>query len=396
MQDLTDAIRQFDATEANLKRLDELWVEIEGLIPNGMVVDTTSPDATRYASLCRTFRHIRKALPKLDGFELADSLVDLDDVFQNRFDAADLGEISANVSVERDIYSQGEALQEYRFRLLAQRRELVRLAMKQAISDVDRTLAKLGGVEFPDQPCKVTAPEWNVFKGHIAEIDVLRGTAIASPDRWGELHRHLHFGLTCDLHDIVVHDWPAARESLQKAMYGPHDPLPVEATDLGALVRAAPGGPVVTALKWDAIDDEGFERLVYNVVADAPGYTNPQWLTNTRAPDRGRDISASKSVEDALSGTRVMRVIIQCRHWLTRSISMDDITTLVNQMALWEPPKVDELITATSGRFTTDAVDWIERHNNDRRTPYITMWPNSHLESLLAVRPHLVAMFHLR
>lgn len=65
-------------------------------------------------------------------------------------------------------------------------------------------------------------------------------------------------------------------------------------------------------------------------------------------------------------------------------------------MDLWEPPKVDELIIATSGRFATDAVDWIERRTNRRDVPLVTMWPESHLESLLASRPHLVAQFGLR
>lgn len=65
-------------------------------------------------------------------------------------------------------------------------------------------------------------------------------------------------------------------------------------------------------------------------------------------------------------------------------------------MASWEPPKVDELIIATTCKFTTDAVAFVERRNTDRLTPTIAMWPDSHLESLLAERPTLVTEFNLR
>jgi hypothetical protein len=396
MSDLTSAIRQFDAAEANLKRLEELWTEIESLIPAGLVLDTASPRALRYAELCRTFRHIRKAMPKLEGFELADNLQDLDAIFQSRLDAKECGEISAEVATERWIGEQGETLSEYRFRLAAQRRLLVRTALKQVIADVDGLLAILAKRDFKDPAPAVEGPEWETLKSHFAEIDVLRGTAIPAPKRWSDLRRHLAFGLLGDLRDIITHDWPAAKPSLQEAMYGPDDPLPVEALDLAALVTAAPAGRVTTALKWEAIDDEGFERLIYNLVSDAPGYSNAQWLTNTRAPDKGRDVSITKTIEDALSGNRQLRVIVQCKHWRTKAVGMDEVAKLLIQMELWEPPKVDELIIATTGRFATDAVDFIEKRNHSRKTPLITMWPDSHLESLLAARPHLVAQFGLR
>jgi hypothetical protein len=65
-------------------------------------------------------------------------------------------------------------------------------------------------------------------------------------------------------------------------------------------------------------------------------------------------------------------------------------------MQLWEPPTVDELIIATSGRFTSDAVDIIEKHNNAKKSPFIRMWPESHLERLLAARPQLITKFQLQ
>jgi hypothetical protein len=54
------------------------------------------------------------------------------------------------------------------------------------------------------------------------------------------------------------------------------------------------------------------------------------------------------------------------------------------------------LVIATSGRFTSDAVAYIEKHNGSDRAPRIEMWPESHLERLLALRPSLIADFGLR
>lgn len=68
----------------------------------------------------------------------------------------------------------------------------------------------------------------------------------------------------------------------------------------------------------------------------------------------------------------------------------------VAQTDLWDAPKVDALIIATSGRFTADAVAWIDKHNADRKAPRIEAWPESRLELLLAERPWLIAEFGLR
>jgi hypothetical protein len=90
------------------------------------------------------------------------------------------------------------------------------------------------------------------------------------------------------------------------------------------------------------------------------------------------------------------RVIIQCKHWTSKSISGTDVSELKDQMTNWEPPKVDVLIIATSGRFTSDAVALIEKYNSSDRALRMEMWPERHLEHLLASRPALIAQFGLR
>jgi hypothetical protein len=98
-------------------------------------------------------------------------------------------------------------------------------------------------------------------------------------------------------------------------MYAEGEPLPVKVEDLGYLVAQAPSGPVSTALAWDALESDGVERLIFNLLQDAPGYHNARWLTATNAPDRGRDLSVERDVPDALGTGRRERVMVQCKHW---------------------------------------------------------------------------------
>jgi hypothetical protein len=53
-------------------------------------------------------------------------------------------------------------------------------------------------------------------------------------------------------------------------------------------------------------------------------------------------------------------------------------------------------IIATSGRFTSDAVQWVEQHNGRHGSPRIEMWAESYLERLLSERPALITEFGLR
>ncbi len=98
-------------------------------------------------------------------------------------------------------------------------------------------------------------------------------------------------------------------------------------------------------------------------------------------------------VTDGLLGSRHDRVFVQCRH-TSASLTATDVERAVTPLRLWEPPPVDYLVLATTARFTTDAIQWIENFNQDARTQ-IVMWPDSHLELLLAGRPLVVDAFGL-
>ncbi|WP_161557321.1 restriction endonuclease [Acidisarcina polymorpha] len=80
-----------------------------------------------------------------------------------------------------------------------------------------------------------------------------------------------------------------------------------------------------------------------------------------------------------LGGVRRHRVIIQCKHWLSKSVGPGDVSDVRSQMELWQPPRVDDLIIATTWRFTVDAISLVEQHNQADRALHIHMWSDSHL-----------------
>lgn len=392
MSTLDAALRQFEAAQANLEKLDKLWAEIERLQPSGPAFG----GPPEYGELCLAFRRVLPGLPAIDGFQVTDQLHDYDEAGQMLLDALEVGEVEAQVSVTNALAEQGRLLREYRFRLLAKRRELVRdrvLALEDEIDELLRVfdLALDGLASNARAPSELLERLTNA----IAELDTLLGGG-SSLSRWRDLKRHLAFGMVGDVQDIIRMDWPTIKNSLSAQLYSQHDPVPVEATDLGDVVRARPSGPVTTSLDWAALSDEDFERLMFLLISDAEGYENPEWLQHTNAPDRGRDLSVVRVEVDSLGGVRRYRVIIQCKHWLSKSVAAGDVSDARSQMELWQPPRVDRLIIATTGRFTADAIAMIETHNQSDRALSIAMWPDSHLERLLAPRPHLIGEFRLR
>jgi hypothetical protein len=391
---INSALRQFEATEANVAKLERLWSEITNLTPKGLQFGGD----TAYEEHVRVFADVLAALPMIDGWKPESVPMDLNAIGQNRLDAKEIGEFSVEVAVEEQIEAPGREIAEYRHRLNRKRRQLVRSVLSDLISAVDGTLRSLSA-KIPKKlnpSRKVKFPAWEKLKGQIEEIEMLLGSSASRPSRWADMRRHLHFGAFQDLADVVRLDWPQVKAGLTKELFDHNEPIPVEVADLSTLAATQPRGKVVTKLKWESMNDEDFERLVFSLLSGAPGYENPEWLMRTNAPDRGRDLSVTRALTDPLSGSTRARVIVQCRNWLTKSIGPGDVATLKEQVATWEPPRVDVLIIATTGRFTSDAVSAIEKHNGGDRALKIEMWPETHLERLLAERPALIAEFGLR
>lgn len=387
------ALEVFEAAEANLTKLERLWAEIDALVPSGIDF-SCNPE---YEDRCRGFDAVFRALPQIDGWKPDINVMALEDIAQNRIDAKESGMIEAEISVEQSIEAPAKQLREYRFRFNQKRRELIRDALVDAMDKIDEVIRSLRPeAEGKRENESLNGSLWAQLRQNVAEIDALLGSSVNRPPLWSNLTRHLHFACVCDLNDIEKYDWPGIKKVLQQGLYGANEPLPIAVTDLSDLVRAKPRGPVTTKLSWANLDDETFERLVFTLISGTEGYENPEWLTRTRAHDRGRDLSVTRVIVDQLSGTQRQRVIIQCKNWLSKSVTLPDVSATKDQMSLWGPPRVDVLIVVTSGRFTSDAVDWVEKHNGAGQLPRIEMWPESHLERLLASRPGLIAEFHLR
>lgn len=394
MSPIMEALKQFEATEANLVKLERLWEELQSLFPKGIDFSSEYPE---YEDRRRSFGLVLASLPKIDGWALEVALPDPYSAGRIRFDYMEIDEPIDLANFEASLWESGSNIREYRFCLNQKRRALIRDALVDTIDQVDMDLRavrqEVGKMESAE---KIVSPIWERLRSHIDQIAVLLGSSVQKPPRWHDLRRHLSFAQGGDLDDIERLDWPAVKDGLRKSLYGVNEPLPVEVDDLSELVAAKPRGPITTALQWSNLKDDDFERLLFTLISDEPGYENPEWLMRTNAPDRGRDLSVTRVMTDRLSGTSRSRVIIQCKHWLSKSISLPEASTAAAQTALWTDPRVDVLVIATSGRFTTDAVQWIERHNADHKSPRIEMWPESHLERLLAARPALIAEFHLR
>jgi Restriction endonuclease len=394
--DLDEALGQFDLVDANLRRLDSAWERYLASIPEGIVFADGSPETRATEDLQRGFAEIAGSLPAIDGFRITASPLDLDEIARKRLDASEIDEPEILLQLSQRMLEPADEMAEYRFRFNRSRQLLVRERAWELVTRIDELLSSMADRMERNRIRIGEDAEWQEFGSDFAEIERLVGTSVPRRGRWGGLKRHLHFAQGVDLCDIAEHDWPSVRADIEEGLYSKLEPLPTTVTDLGSLAESRPQGPVTTRLAWDNLTAEEFERLVFNILGNALGYENARWLTRTYAPDRARDLSVDRVVADSLSGVRRLRVIVQCKHWLHRSLSLADVAGTVEAMKLWEPPPVDVLVIATSGRFSSDAVAWIERHNEERARPTVEPWAESHLESLLTERSHLVAEFGLR
>jgi len=386
---LNTALRQFEVVEANLVKAERLLDTIMEAIPNSVAFGGNSD----YESNCFYFDAVYASLPKIKGWKPEIRLLELDEIAQNRLDARELGEIECIVHVEQSIDEPSKSLRQYRLRFAQMRRSLVREALEKLIVGVDECIEVLS--QTHESRVEVYEENLRVLEQNLAQINVLIGSDTANPGHLSVV-RDILFGLNNADLETAQRCWPQATADLRKWVYSDNDPIDVDIADLENVVNSKPKGGVATKLNWSNLSAEEFERLIYALVAMAPGYENAAWLMKTNAPDRGRDVSVFRVHSDALSGTMRRRVIIQCKHWMTKSVGMAEIAILREQMKLWESPRVDVHVIATTGRFTSDAISAVENQNLSDSALRIEMWPESHLELLLASRPDLIAEFGLR
>lgn len=387
---LDELLQVMDRAAANLAKLQTIWDRAQPMIPSSPQRGTSR----EYEDLRRAWTPLLSGLPPIDGLTVTEELPDIDEAGQSFIDYFEIGEPA--FALMNELEKPGHQLDEYRFRLAQARRRAIHDRLDELTSTINGTLAKLTESVDRNSSDRVDDPRTKVVEDSISEIERLLGDTTDRNGRWGDLHRHLHFGQGHDWHDIAEMDWPSVREDIEAASLSETDPLPVPAIDLGVAASARPTGGATIGLTWTALDDDGFERLLFDLLRGFPSYQNVEWLMKTRAPDRGRDLSAERIIKDDGGTTRTERMIVQAKHWTTKSVAPADIMNTLAALPLWEPPVVRTLVIATSGRFTSDAVAIVEKHNADGKLPFIELWPDSRLETQLSQRPDLIASYRLR
>lgn len=389
-----EIIKEFDIAESNVIKLEAIWQKVSSNIPSGFNFTDSSNE---YDTACIDFLRVYRALPTIDGWKPEIEFSTLNDIAQTRIDFLDIGEPSQSMDFETKLNEPGNIIAKYKVLLSSKRREFIRELVLKEITEVDEQLKKLE-ISYPDtyEPINHKIDDgFNEIRNAVKKIDILLGSERRAKE-WGDLNRHLRFSMVADLFDIRSRDWVAVKEWLTEIIYSSTDPRPASVADLDELLVKRPKGKIITDLKWNALTAESFEKLIFNLVCDSEGYENTQLLTHVNAADKGRDISTDRITEDPLLGLSKKRVIIQCKHWLSKSVAAEDVSSLLANIKLWEPPKVDIVIIATSGDFSTNAVDFAERHNMGTNTPEVAMWNKSRLESMLAKRPDLCINFSLK
>jgi hypothetical protein len=388
--DLDELLGAMDRTAANLAKLEDVWSRAASFIPNGPAAGS----APEYDDLCRAWNDLLAGLPPIDGWTLKRQLPDIDALGRAFIDYIDIGEPPFDLYEEAE--QPGKDLAEYRYRFNRARRRAARERLQQLIATIEIALPNLLEGVSRDAQEPLVGSRVDEVATAIGEIERLMGDTAQRQGRWADLHRHLHFGQGHDWHDIRELDWPSVRSDVEAAALSDTDPLPVPDIDLGQAAAGRLTGVATIALPWERLDDDGFERLLYDLLRDFPEHHNVQWLMQTRAPDRGRDLSLERSLRDGTGGIRSERVIVQAKHWLKRSVGPADVADTLAAVRLWQPPVVRGLIIATSGRFSADAVAWSEQHNDGGAAPFIELWPEAKLETLLAQKPYLAAAHGLR
>jgi hypothetical protein len=321
--DLNEALRTFDLIEANVAKLEAVWTKMEKLIPDSVAFVGGSPEDREYRNLARHFHVLVEALPAIHGWSITARPYDLDAIAQDRLDAWEIGEIGARVAIDRALMAPRDEIDDYRHRVSHERHQLVRTRLEELIAEADTALAaavEAAGVVSRDDYTDARTTHLQQFERLVGEADRILGTSPRS-EAWTRLRRHLGFAKGEDVLDVVEHDWPDIKRELRDHA-AEHEPHQIDIVDVGDLVASQPQGHVSTALNWSILDAEGFERLMFAIISSAEGYENPDWLMRTNAPDRARDLSVARVRRDSLGGVMRDRVIVQCKHWLSRSVAV--------------------------------------------------------------------------
>jgi len=397
---LDDLLQIMDKTTANLTKLFDLWDRAKPMIPRAPSAGTCA----EYEYLRRAWISLKEGLPKIDGWTITAELPDIDVVGREFIEYFETGEPPFDLLNETN--EPERQLEEYRFRLTNARNRAIRDRINHLSDNVDRAIQKILEMyelnddcealyENPVWATKINNEDMLMVSNAIEEIERLLGDSIARRGKWTDFYRHLKFSQGNDWWNIGNVDWPSIHRDINATSLSESDPIPVPNVDLGTLSSQHPYGGAIINVNFSKMTDSEFEQLLFDLIRGLDGYENVQWLTKTNAPDKGRDISCDRIIQDAGGATRRERTIIQAKRW-NKSIAPPVVHDTLSKLPLHEPPVIRNLIIATSGTFTADAVTAIEKHNEDGLRPIIEMWPDSRLRTLVLRQPHLIEAYRLK
>lgn len=391
--ELYNAIEELNKVSVNLELLKKKWAEIEQLLP--VSGNWIQEDKSQYEIKCFEFNDILETIPKIRDINIRNILPEYDWVSQASRDVSDLDVSDCIMDFYSETFAQDSEISKYEYALKRERRRLIRNQVQQCVRDIDKILDLLNvNLEGRDSSDSLKPEEINPLKERIHQLDGLIGDSVSRPPRWSDLNRHLHFALVHDLYDIIRLDWHSIKPSIDSFFYG-DDPLPIITQDIGDLVDSADkNGIIGTSLNWASITDVQFERLCADLLKALPNWENVEWLTPTHASDRGKDLEAFWVYQDAARGTIRERTLVQCKHRPDKSVSPKDIETLQN-LSLTHG-KVNLYLVITSGKFSDQVTQIVDRWNESNSKPKFELWEHWKLEQLLASHPYSIKLYGLR
>ncbi|MCC5898104.1 MAG: restriction endonuclease [Phormidium sp. BM_Day4_Bin.17] len=301
------------------------------------------------------------------------------------------------LDLDQQLDAVQKILEEYSSIIYTKRMEITPPFLLDIIEGIEDLLARLQdiylGKNLPSSQ-KIEDSSLPKLREQVSDIKTCFGKSISQPQRWTDLNRHLAFGEIHDLDDIVNRDWPSVRQGILRSFFGLRDIDSLDGESISEFRSLVKYVANQNQFSWKELSSEEFERLIFQLVSSPDiTYENAEFLMQTNAPDCGRDISVWRVCQDSLFGSIRHRVIIQCKHWLDKSLSVKDISYLKDQLQLWEPPRVDVLIIATTGYFSSDSVRFMENHNQSSSALRIEYWPIEKIKKIVESRPYLLEKF---
>lgn len=115
---------------------------------------------------------------------------------------------------------------------------------------------------------------------------------------------------------------------------------------------------ISTSFDWSLLSPDQFEELCYDVLKKdkSLGFSTVEWFKGTTG-QRGRDIEAKKIISTISGKSREERWIIQCKHYLSRSIGVRDF---MDTIAWADSHNPEAILMIASSFLSSDAKDYIK------------------------------------